>query len=348
MIKNRNINIDLIKCIAVFSVISVHFFPNCNWLYQPIDSWYQYLMVAVHAFFLICVPLFLITTGFLMKDKKLDKYYYTGILRVVIIYILDAILYLLYDSFYLNNYITIKQAIVRIFSFDIGYAWYVEMYIGLFLLIPFLNTIYNNLNIKKDKIILLITMLLITSLPGIFNIKYQILPEWWLSIYPITYYFIGCYIREYGLNISKVKSLLSILLIIIISTIISIYKTNDNIFTYGTYNDWGSIFNIILSVLVFNIVLNINLNKVNIKIKKLIVIISQLSFAMYLTSAVIDSWLYNNYFYQISFASFGGYCKIVPLVLILSIAMAMILNFIYDIINKMLKKIYGLVNYLKL
>lgn len=26
--KKRNINIDLIKCVAVFSVISVHFFAN--------------------------------------------------------------------------------------------------------------------------------------------------------------------------------------------------------------------------------------------------------------------------------------------------------------------------------
>lgn len=26
--KKRNVNIDLVKCIAVFSVISVHFFAN--------------------------------------------------------------------------------------------------------------------------------------------------------------------------------------------------------------------------------------------------------------------------------------------------------------------------------
>lgn len=30
--RKRNINIDLIKCIAVFSVISVHFFANTDFM----------------------------------------------------------------------------------------------------------------------------------------------------------------------------------------------------------------------------------------------------------------------------------------------------------------------------
>lgn len=30
--KKRNINIDLIKCVAVFSVISVHFFANVGFI----------------------------------------------------------------------------------------------------------------------------------------------------------------------------------------------------------------------------------------------------------------------------------------------------------------------------
>lgn len=45
--RKRNINIDLIKCIAVFSVISVHFFANTGFYDKTIsgnDMYKQYFL----------------------------------------------------------------------------------------------------------------------------------------------------------------------------------------------------------------------------------------------------------------------------------------------------------------
>ena len=91
--KKRNVNIDLIKCIAVFSVISVHFFLNTDFYNRTIINTNMYIAVLFRTLFMICVPLFMITTGYLMKNKMLSKKYYLGINRVLIIYLLDAILY---------------------------------------------------------------------------------------------------------------------------------------------------------------------------------------------------------------------------------------------------------------
>ena len=77
--KKRNINIDLIKCIAVFSVLSVHFFKNTDFYNKTITN-SLYLGVFFRTLFMICVPLFLITTGYLMKNKELNKKYYFGCL----------------------------------------------------------------------------------------------------------------------------------------------------------------------------------------------------------------------------------------------------------------------------
>lgn len=88
--KKRNINIDLIKCIAVFSVISVHFFANAGLYKNIINSTNMYVGIIFRTLFMICVPLFIITTGYLMKNKILSKKYYLGVLRVLIIYLLDA------------------------------------------------------------------------------------------------------------------------------------------------------------------------------------------------------------------------------------------------------------------
>lgn len=68
--KKRNINIDLIRCCAIFAVISVHFFRNNGFYTEPVIGWRMYLMVFMRTTFMICVPLFLLITGYLMNRKE--------------------------------------------------------------------------------------------------------------------------------------------------------------------------------------------------------------------------------------------------------------------------------------
>lgn len=336
--KKRNINIDLIKCIAVFSVISVHYFANVGLYKTIIEENKMYIGIIFRTLFMICVPLFIITTGYLMKNKMLSKKYYLGAFRVIIIYILNTLLYLAYNSIYNNEVLSIRHTIKSVLAIDTGYSWYIKMYLGLFLLIPFINLIYNNLKNKKQKQILILTMLTLTSFQGIFNIKYILIPDWWISIYPLTYYFIGCYLKEYKVNINKYLNVLLFVIVLIVSSLINIHFSNGNKFVWGIYNDWGSIFNVLTSVLVFIFVINLNLGKVSNKISRVIVKISELSLGMYLTSSMIDDFLYFHYFKDINFFSIKGYFEIVPLVLILSISLSMIINVIYKLIDKLIVK----------
>ena len=275
--KKRNINIDLIKCIAVFSVISVHYFANVGLYKTVIVGNKMCIGIIFRTLFMICVPLFIITTGYLMKNKTLSKKYYLGVFRVLIIYLIDAILYLFYNAIYNNTSFTIKHIIKSILAFNIGYSWYIKMHLGLFLLIPFINLIYNNLKNKKQKQILILTMLTLTSFQGIFNIKYILIPDWWISIYPLTYYFIGCYLKEYKVNINKYLNVLLFIIVLIISSLTNIHFSNKNYFNFGVYNDWGSIFNVLTSVLVFIFVANLDLSRIPNKMSRVIVKVSELS-----------------------------------------------------------------------
>lgn len=282
----------------------------------------------------------MITTGYLMKNKTLSKKYYLGISRVLIIYLLDAVLYLNYNILYLNQQTDIKHIVYNILNFEIGYSWYVEMYIGLFLLIPFINLIYNNLKSKKQKQILIMTMLILTSFQGIFNIKYSLIPDWWTGIYPLTYYFIGCYLKEYKVNIKSLKNILLFLICLVISSFINIYISKGKTFVWGIHNEYSSILNVSTSVLIFILITNLDLQKLNIKLKKIITKLSELSLGVYLTSGTIDRFLYFNHFKNVDFFSIIGYFKIVLLIFILSISLSIIINIIYKIINKyIIKKI---------
>lgn len=108
MMKNRNLNIDLVKCVAVFSVISVHFFANAGLYRNVIVGNNMYIAVVFRSLFMVCVPLFIITTGYLMRKKELSKKYYFGIKRVLIEYLLFVILYLVYNKIYNDGPFTIR------------------------------------------------------------------------------------------------------------------------------------------------------------------------------------------------------------------------------------------------
>ena len=126
----------------------------------------------------------------------------------------------------------------------------------------------------------------------------------------------------------------------IISSIINIYLSKGHSFNCISFNDWEGITNVILSVLVFIFISNINLDNINIKLKRIIAKISELSLGIYLTSAVVDDFLYFNYFKDIDLKNAIGYLRIVPLVFILSISLSMIINWMYNFINKFILEKY--------
>lgn len=79
------------------------------------------------------------------------------------------------------------------------------MWIGLFLLTPFLNILYRHIPNQKQKLVLLGTLFLITALPDWTN-RYglHLVPEFWVNCFPLFFYFAGAYIREYQPSISKI------------------------------------------------------------------------------------------------------------------------------------------------
>lgn len=336
--KKRNLNLDLIKCVAVFTVLSVHFFLNNGFYKLPIVGINMYVAVVFRTLFMVCVPLFMIATGYLMKNKKLSKKYYFGVAKVINIYLLASIVYFTYNIFYNNLDFTYKDIIKKILYFDIGYSWYVEMYIGLFLLIPFINLIYNNLQNKKEKQVLILTMLFLTSFQGIINIRHTLIPDWWTGIYPLTYYFIGCYLSEYKVNINKLLNIILFIVVLGISSIINIKLSYNAEFIWGIHNGWGSILNVFQTTLLFIFILNLKLENIPNLLKIVITKVSEYSFGLYLVSYVTDNLLYYNLFKETNLFSFASYFKIVPLSFIMSLIISMILTQIYNLIDKFIIK----------
>ena len=342
MKKDRNINLDIIRCIAVLTVICVHFFLHNGYYNIPVEGNKMYIATIMRTAFMICVPLFLLLTGYLMNRKTLSKKYYFGIIRTLAIYLISTLFILAYRKFIKNEPMSLIDCIKNLTSFY-QYSWYISMYIGLFLLIPFLNLVYNNLNSKKQKNILITTMCIITALPSITNtFGFPIVPEWWVNIYPLTYYFLGAFIREYKVDI-KISLKMNFLLIILAVTVFGTYtfiRTQGSNFIYGAWCEWYSFANIITSVLVFIFLLRIKTNNLPEFIKAVITKISALSLGIYLVS-----WIFDDYFYAILNAKIlvmtdrlPYFFIMVPIVFICSFILSYITDLIYKGINHLISK----------
>lgn len=296
-LSKRNSTLDVIRIVAVLSVLSVHFFLNTDFYQQIIEQGdsTMFLAVAMRTSFMVCVPLFIMLTGYLMNRKEWSLSYYKGILHTIGIYIIISIFCLIYKGTREGQTITPLIGLQGILDFSAdSYSWYIEMYLGLFLLIPFLNLIYNHLDTKREKQVLILTFFVLSTLPSICNVYgTKIVPAWWGGVWPILYYFIGCYIREYPPRLSWFWYLLLFAGLVYASTKFNIYRSHDNVFEVQIYNDWYGWQNVLSTTLLFSLLSKMNLEKLPVVVKGILYGISRMSLGIYLASWIVDQYVYS-------------------------------------------------------
>lgn len=313
----RSAGLDIVRSAAVFFVVSVHFFYNNGYYSQELEGVNMFLMTAMRWLFYSCVPLFLILSGFLMNRKKPDKAYYMKIFRILGEYLMACILCNLFKTVCQDKELDFAGWIYSILDFSAApYSWYVSMYTGLFLLIPFLNKAYGGPEVpKKHKQILLLSMLFITALPGIINYEHSYLPAWWPRLYPFTYYFIGCYLAEFRLKPAKWKCALGIAALSFGQAAVSFMTVTDkNKFNWNFPSGYGALPTVGIAVLVFLMLYRIEIH--NWLVKKIFFVVSACSLSIYLLSWIADQIIYKQFNQKVAFIpdKLGWYFVIVPLV----------------------------------
>ena len=204
----RIAGLDILRALAIVCVIGGHWQLNTDFKQTPFDNPMMFVMGMLLSFAFIGVPLFLMLTGYLNINKTTpDKKYYKGIWRVLIAYAFFSVVTILFRKYYLGHDKSTFQWIHSILSFEaIPYAWYIEMWIGLFLLTHFLNKLWHAIENKRQRQILIGVLFACTSLPDFTN-RYgmHLLPEYWMkAAYPLLCFFIGTYLRTYQPTFKKI------------------------------------------------------------------------------------------------------------------------------------------------
>ncbi len=358
-LQSRNSAMDIIRIVAVFTVISVHFFLNNGFYSQTVQGTEMFIMVCMRTLFSVCVPLFIILTGYLMSKKTLSKKYYSGIAKTLIVFVLSTIACMIFKSIHFKTTYTFSDYIFDTLDFSgATYSWYVEMYIGLFLLAPFLNLAYNKLNSQKHKQVLVGTLILITIVPtalNIFNfdtaawwsdpktsdVFAKLVPSWWIGFYPVTYYFTGCYIREYGIKL-KTTSLLAVFgVALFLFSCFNYYRSYGTTFKTGLYGHWYGFIPYILSTFLFILLSRIKTDKMKTGVKFLLWKVSDLALGIYLLSYIFDTIVYKelNASVPIMTDRLPYYFITVPIVFVCSALGSVVINFLANLIQVAFKNV---------
>ena len=161
--QKRDIGVDVVKTIAILSVVGVHFFLNTRFYRVDLNNTNLFIQTIIQQICLTCIPLFVMSTGYLNNNTKIDKSYFKKILPIIYIYLLYSIPALIYRYHIGEIPFDIGLWIQQVLDFKgHRYSWYINLYFGLFLLIPFLNRMYNSLENKKEKTILIGILILLT------------------------------------------------------------------------------------------------------------------------------------------------------------------------------------------
>ena len=281
-LKKRSSGLDIIKSLAILFVVGVHFFLNTRYYTTNLNSLNLFIQVCIQQLFLSCIPLFLISTGYLNNNTEISTNYFKKILPILGIYFIYSVPALLYrysiNEIPFNLGLWIKQ----FFTFKgHRYSWYINLYFGLFLLIPFFNRMYQSLTSKKEKLILITILTALTIVDG--------MPNYWAGIYPLTYFYIGKFIKEFQPNLKTNKCIIYLIIILLLQGTIEYFVASGEVYS-NYFNHYSSIFRAIQSVLIFIMIYQKDIKHT--KLKNLITDISKSTLDIYLASFLTDRILY--------------------------------------------------------
>lgn len=206
MKKTRSASLDILRIIAFLLVVCVHSMLNGGFYYQPVVASSMIVMTSLRAVFMCCVPLFMVISGYLTLNKRVEKKFYFRIIRVVFVYFFASLFCELYRVIFLYEPFVFPDFLLDVLAFKAApYSWYVHMYLGLFLLFPFFNACWRGLGTessgdtdgipprqpprlagergfdaaKKKRAVLVLSLLALTALPSLVNTYDLLAPGWW-------------------------------------------------------------------------------------------------------------------------------------------------------------------------
>lgn len=292
MEKPRYAFIDTLRVLACFLVIVNHTIPMVFLAVTPSFTWFT----SMTYFYIskVSVPVFVMIAGYTMLDKQDD--YKKSMQRVVR---MIAALFLFSFPYYLLQCIVgdrvnygVMDYISSVLQNPLTVAfWYLHMYIGLMLMLPFVQKLAANLTKKDCQIFIGITLFVAGTMPMIEHLfptaAYSKLVD--LAVFDsyISMLFIGHYIKKYVVPTKRLTIVAGICYVacIVFSVCMTFHEYHRNGGTdYLFYDDRVFLANVLEAACFFYLIQQITLKE---KAAKIMKIIAGCTFGIYLIQDMV-------------------------------------------------------------
>lgn len=286
----RQSGIDLIRITGLFFVVGVHQFLYNRFYYEPQVGAWMWAADVWRWLFFCCNGIFMMLSGYL-RCKKTDLHdCYRGLIPVLVGYILCCciifpIQVLNGEQMPLLDFNADADSWLKRFVTFGNYAWYVEMYIGLILFSPLVNL---GLKQMDDKTLGKFANLMIFVTSAHYMTALDLIPNYWSSLYPVTYYILGAAIRRLQPRVKPWEGL-GMALLISMGLATSSILTTDKGFSSGFTQGYGGIWTMLTAACVFLGLYRIKAGK---ETGKVLAWLSGGVFEGYLLSKIFDIWTY--------------------------------------------------------
>ncbi len=279
----RQSGIDLVRITGLFFVVGVHQFLYNRFYYEPQVGMWMWSADVFRWLFFCCNGIFMMLSGYLRCNKTDVHDCYRGLLPVLVGYSLCCML-IFPVQYLLGERLGVMGWITRYITFG-NYAWYVEMYIGLILFSPVINMGLRQMSDAGLKGFACI-MIFVTSAHNATVL--DIIPNYWSSLYPVTYYILGAVIRRLQPRV-KVWQGLGMALLICMGLATSSILTTDEGFSKGFTQGYGGIWTMLTAACVFLALYRVQVGKAA---GKVLAWLAGGVFEGYLLSKIFDIWTY--------------------------------------------------------
>ena len=169
---------------------------------------------------------------------------------------------------------------------------------------------------------------------------FELLPDYWMGLYPITYYFIGCYLKEYPLKLSCKTIALASFLLFLANGSFNYYRSYGFFFVEGIWQEYYSLPVVLQAVLFFSFFVGLDYSKFPGKASRLLAKLSDATLGAYLVSWIFDTTFY--YFLNDAIVDMRKriifFPLVVPLTAACSLLVSMVMNAIYNFIAGIIRK----------
>lgn len=194
----RNSNIELLRIICMLCIIVHHFFVHSefNWNMAERISRINGALMCIIKYPLGLIPcnIFILITGYFMVDKKIKINKLIKLLLETWFY--SYIILIIYTICTKKNSFS-KEQIISLAPILSEQNWFITCYILLYISIPVLNIIVNNLRKSQLKLLIIIGIVIFDLLPSL-----GILTNYRTNyLWAVLLYLTGAYIKRYNIKI---------------------------------------------------------------------------------------------------------------------------------------------------